>query len=62
MDDGSITVIDLQKMEKKSSIDTLKNKGLKPHDIYMLPPWHTTMRNKLNYSTSRRIFLLKNYF
>jgi DNA-binding beta-propeller fold protein YncE len=41
MDDGSITVIDLQKMEKKTSIDTLKNKGLKPHDIYMLPPWHT---------------------
>ncbi len=29
MDDGSITVIDLQKMEKKTSIDTLKNKGLK---------------------------------
>ncbi|MEY3807784.1 MAG: hypothetical protein RI893_760 [Pseudomonadota bacterium] len=41
MDDGSITVIDLQKMEKKTSIDTLKNKGLKPHDIYMMPPWHT---------------------
>ncbi len=41
MDDGSITVIDLQKMEKKTSIDTFKNMGLKPHDIYMLPPWHT---------------------
>ena len=41
MDDGSITVIDLQKMATKTSIDTLKNKGLKPHDIYMLPPWHT---------------------
>ena len=41
MDDGSITVIDLQAMAKKTSIDTLKNKGLKPHDIYMLPPWHT---------------------
>lgn len=41
MDDGSITVIDLQKMEKKTSIDTFKNMGLKAHDIYMLPPWHT---------------------
>jgi len=41
MDDGSITLIDLQKMAKKTSIDTLKNNGLKPHDIYMLPPWHT---------------------
>ncbi|MDD5580930.1 MAG: YncE family protein [Methylobacter sp.] len=41
MDDGSITVIDLQKMEKKTSIDTLKKMGLNPHDIYMLPPWHT---------------------
>lgn len=41
MDDGSITVVDLQKMEKKASIDTLKNMGLKPHDIYMLPQWHT---------------------
>jgi DNA-binding beta-propeller fold protein YncE len=41
MDDGSITVIDLQKMEKISTIDTLKNKGLKPHDIYMMPQWHT---------------------
>jgi DNA-binding beta-propeller fold protein YncE len=41
MDDGSITVIDLQKMKKKSSIDTFKNMGLKPHDIYMLPSWHT---------------------
>ena len=42
MDDGSITVVFfLQKMAKKNSIDALKNKGLKPHDIYMLPAWHT---------------------
>lgn len=41
MDDGSISVIDLQLMEKKSNINTLKNMGLKPHDIYMLPTWHT---------------------
>lgn len=40
MDDGSITVIDLQKMEKKTSIDTLKNLGLNPNCILMLPPWH----------------------
>lgn len=41
MDDGSISVIDLQKMAKIGSIDTLKMMGLKPHDIYMLPAWHT---------------------
>jgi hypothetical protein len=41
MDDGSITVIDLQKMEKKTSIDTLKNLGLNPNCILMLPKWHT---------------------
>ncbi len=41
MDDGSITVIDLEKMEKKASIDTLKNLGFKPNCILMLPKWHT---------------------
>ncbi|MGZ8163203.1 MAG: YncE family protein, partial [Methylobacter sp.] len=41
MDDGSITVIDLQKMEKKISINTLKNLGLNPNCILMLPSWHT---------------------
>lgn len=40
MSDGSITVIDLQKMEKISNIDTLKNLGLNPNCIVMLPPWH----------------------
>jgi len=41
MDDGSITVIDLQKMEKKATLDTLKNQGLSPNCILMLPQWHT---------------------
>lgn len=41
MNDGSITVIDLQTMTKKTSIDTLKKQGLNPHDILLLPPWHT---------------------
>ncbi len=41
MDDGSVSVIDLQKMEKIHSIDTLKALGFKPNCILMLPPWHT---------------------
>jgi len=41
MDDGSISVIDLHKMEKVHSIDTLKDLGLKPNCILMLPQWHT---------------------
>ena len=41
MDDASITVIDLQKMAKTTSIDTFKDLGLKPHDILMMPKWHT---------------------
>lgn len=41
MDDGSISVIDLQKMEKIHSIDTLKALGFKPNCILMLPSWHT---------------------
>jgi len=40
MDDGSISVIDLQKMEKKASIDILKNQGFNPNSIVMLPQWH----------------------
>jgi DNA-binding beta-propeller fold protein YncE len=41
MDDGSISVIDLEKMEKIASIDTLKNLGFKPNCIVMMPKWHT---------------------
>jgi DNA-binding beta-propeller fold protein YncE len=40
MDDGSISVIDLQKMEKKASIDTLKKQGFNPNSILLLPEWH----------------------
>jgi DNA-binding beta-propeller fold protein YncE len=40
MDDGSITVVDLVKMEKKATIDTLKNQGFNPNCIVMLPEWH----------------------
>ncbi len=41
MDDGSISVINLEKMEKIRSIDTLKNLGFKPNCIVMMPKWHT---------------------
>ncbi|MDD5214326.1 MAG: YncE family protein [Methylococcales bacterium] len=41
MDDGSFSVIDLQKMEKIKTIDTLKNQGFKPNCIVMMPKWHT---------------------
>lgn len=41
MDDGSISVIDLKKMEKIRSIDVLKNQGFKPNCIVMMPKWHT---------------------
>lgn len=41
MDDGSFSVIDLQKMEKVKTIDTLKNQGFKPNCIVMMPKWHT---------------------
>ena len=40
MDDGSISVIDLQKEEKIASIDVLKSQGFKPNCIIMLPKWH----------------------
>lgn len=40
MDDGSITVIDLLKQEKVATIDTLKNQGLNPNCIILLPKWH----------------------
>ncbi len=40
MNDGSITVVDLQKMVRKTSIDTLKKQGLNPNCIILLPQWH----------------------
>ena len=40
MSDGSITVIDLKKEEVVGSIDTLKNMGLDPNLIVLLPEWN----------------------
>lgn len=40
MDDGSISVIDLWNMEKMASIDTLKDQGLKPNSILLMPEWN----------------------
>jgi hypothetical protein len=33
-------VIDLKSQEKIASIDTLKNQGLNPNCIIMMPKWH----------------------
>ncbi|WP_157197857.1 YncE family protein [Methylomonas koyamae] len=41
MNDGSITVIDLHKMETIATINTLKDKGWKANSILMMPQWHT---------------------
>ena len=40
MDDGSVTVIDMQKEEIVKSMNTLKNQGLNPNSIVLLPEWH----------------------
>ncbi|MGR9012752.1 MAG: YncE family protein [Gammaproteobacteria bacterium] len=40
MDDGSISVIDLNKQELIASIDSLKKQGLNPNCIIMMPKWH----------------------
>ena len=40
MDDGSVTVIDLEKEEVIASMDTLKKQGLNPNSIVLLPEWH----------------------
>jgi DNA-binding beta-propeller fold protein YncE len=39
LSDGSITVIDIAKGEAIASIDTLKNQGLNPNCIILLPEW-----------------------
>jgi DNA-binding beta-propeller fold protein YncE len=39
LSDGSITVIDMKKSEAIASIDTLKNQGLNPNCIILLPEW-----------------------
>ena len=40
MDDGSITVVDLEKGAAISSIVTLKSQGFNPNNITLLPEWH----------------------
>jgi len=40
MSDGSITVVDLKKLEVKATIDTFKKQGLNPNCIIMMPRWH----------------------
>ena len=40
MSDGEITVIDLEKEEVVARIDTLKNMGLNPNLIVLLPEWN----------------------
>lgn len=41
MNDGSISVIDLHKLEKIKDINTLKDKHWKANMILMMPNWHT---------------------
>lgn len=40
MSDGSITIIDLKKGAVVGSVDTLKNAGLNPNSIVLLPKWN----------------------
>ena len=40
MDDGAITVIDLKTEKVIASVDTLKNMGLNPNSIVLLPKWN----------------------
>jgi DNA-binding beta-propeller fold protein YncE len=43
MSDGSVTVIDLQSGAVVTSMDTLKNAGLNPNSIVLLPQWNEMM-------------------
>ncbi len=40
MDDGSVTVVDLQAGKAVASMDTLKMQGLNPNSIVLLPRWN----------------------
>ncbi len=40
LSDGSITVVDLEKMEVFDNIMTLKDAGYAINHILMLPEWH----------------------
>ncbi len=41
MSDGSVTVIDLEKQKVVKSMDTLKDAGLTPNSIVLLPEWNS---------------------
>ena len=41
MSDGAITVIDLGKGAVVASVDTLKDRGLNPNSIVLLPEWNS---------------------
>ncbi|MES2130079.1 MAG: YncE family protein [Pseudomonadota bacterium] len=43
MSDGAVTVIDLQGENVVASMDTLKNAGLNPNSIVLLPQWNDLM-------------------
>ncbi len=40
MSDGSVTVIDLKQEKVVASMDSLKNKGLNPNSMVLLPKWN----------------------
>ena len=40
MDDGSIKVVDLESGKVVASVDTLKNMGLNPNSLVLLPKWN----------------------
>lgn len=40
MSDGSITVVDLKTEKVVASVDTLKNQGLNPNSIVLMPEWN----------------------
>jgi len=41
MSEGTITVIDLEKQEVVANVETLKNMGLNPNSIVLLPDWNS---------------------
>ncbi|MGO4380869.1 hypothetical protein AB4Z19_21545 [Pseudoduganella sp. RAF19] len=43
MSDGAVTVVDLQSGTAVASMDTLKNAGLNPNSIVLLPQWNDLM-------------------
>ena len=41
MSDGSVTVVDLEAKRRVASIETLKDLGLNPNSIVLLPEWNS---------------------